>query len=76
MTLWVFYLAEDETKTALRKEKTLELKEEAEGAKAKPSLRKRKTHEISVYGDGDDEADQPPKKKGRNFYTLTHWRKN
>lgn len=64
-TLYVF--PEDVSKTSLRRQKTLELKDESEDSPKKPAVRKRKTHEISVY---NDDEDTPAAKKGKNFKTM------
>lgn len=53
------YISDEATKPSLRKEKTLELKEGAEDDTPKTTIKKRKTHEISVY-----DTDTDTSKKG------------
>ena len=51
----------------MRKEKTLELTDADEEVKPKTTLRKRKTHEMSVY---DDETPEPQTKKGTGKFIF------
>jgi hypothetical protein len=52
----------------MRKEKTLSLTDADEEVKPKAPLRKRKTHEMSVYDDEAEKSPEPPTKKGRVYY--------